>query len=73
MITNELFGSVKLTEKGQTDAKYIETIFSMALNQLAGLCPEHTREFSIVKTKLEEASFYAKKSLRHFNTQKENQ
>jgi hypothetical protein len=51
-----------LNEDGITKAKKLVEYFDNLLDILKGLCPEG-REFSIVKTKLEEACFFAKKSI----------
>ena len=52
-----------LTQEGIKKAREIATIFDYTLNELKLLCPEKTREFAIVKTKMEEAAFFAKKSM----------
>ena len=62
MKTNPLFASRKLNTKGAEDAKKIEQMFSDLLNNISELIP-CGREFSIVQTKLEEASMFAKKAL----------
>lgn len=51
-----------LNSSGIDKAKLIASCFDDFLNQLKTMCPEG-REFSIVKTKLEEASFFAKKAM----------
>lgn len=51
-----------LNEAGIDKAKRIANLFDAFLNDLKALCPD-SREFSIVKTKLEEASFFAKKAM----------
>ena len=51
-----------LTDNGISKAKEIAVVFDEALNFLKIICPEG-REFAIVKTKLEEACFFAKKSM----------
>ena len=51
-----------LNQNGINKAKNIASVFDECLNELKQMCPEG-REFSIVKTKLEEASFFAKKSM----------
>lgn len=61
--TDPLFTSHKLNSQGQTKAIDIAQAFDELLSTLRDLCPENTREFSITKTKLEEACFYAKKSM----------
>lgn len=57
-----LFQFHKLNEHGIEQAQDIAIQFSCLLNQLTSICPPG-REFSIVKTKLEEAAFFAKKSI----------
>lgn len=57
-----LFEVHKLNDAGMKNAKEIAEAFSNCLDRLRTLCPEG-REFSIVKTKLEEAAFFAKKSM----------
>jgi hypothetical protein len=52
-----------LNETGKQKAAQIAEAFDQCLGQLEALCPTKTREFSIVKTKLEEASFFAKKAM----------
>jgi len=59
---NKEFKVHKLNESGMRKAETIASVFDSALEQLKQVCPE-SREFSIVKTKLEEASFFAKKSM----------
>ena len=51
-----------LSESGIEKARHIAAVFDKALNELKTLCPEG-RHLSIVKTKLEEACFMAKKSM----------
>jgi hypothetical protein len=51
-----------LNEDGIRKAEQIAVAFNETLRVLRTLCPEG-REFSIVKTKLEEAAFFAKKSI----------
>ena len=66
---NKEFAVHILNEKGIGKAKEIALAFDNLLNHLNDLCPE-SREFSICKTKLEEASFFAKKSMAaDFNNQ----
>lgn len=59
---NAEFAVHKLNEAGVAKANEIREIFDSTLNQLKPLCM-NGREFSIVKTKLEEACFFAKKSM----------
>ena len=51
-----------LTHKGMLDAKSIVERFDCLLEQLKLVC-EEGRSFSIVRTKLEEACFFAKKAI----------
>jgi hypothetical protein len=61
-----LFSSVKLNEKGLTKVDSIRIAFSYLLETLENELPGNSREMSIVKTKLEEASFYAVKAVRNY-------
>lgn len=56
------FAFHKLNEEGQNKAKTIALYFSDLLFSLQSYCPA-SRELSIVKTKLEEACFFAKKAM----------
>lgn len=56
------FAFHKLNQDGQNKAQEIALLFSHLLVQLNPLCIEG-RELSICKTKLEEACFFAKKSM----------
>jgi hypothetical protein len=51
-----------LNDGGIAKARNLASLFDGLLNEMKTLCPE-SREFSIVKTKLEEACFFAKKSI----------
>jgi hypothetical protein len=52
----------KLNETGMGKAIHIAGDFSSLLGSLMTVCPDG-REMSIVKTKLEEACFFAKKAM----------
>jgi hypothetical protein len=58
-----LFQVHLLNENGIKKATVLAEAFDSLITTLKGICPESTREFSLVKTKLEEASFFAKKSI----------
>lgn len=62
MPTDTLFQVHRLNENGMKKAEDIAAAFDTCLILLRGLCPEG-REFAIVKTKLEEAAFFAKKAM----------
>lgn len=51
-----------LNDQGKVKANAIAEVFDELLTKLEVVCPV-SREFSICKTKLEEASFFAKKSM----------
>ena len=57
-----LFQSHRLNDDGMKKADLIAEVFDDCLINLRPVCPE-SREFSIVKTKLEEACFFAKKAM----------
>ena len=59
------FGFHKLNVIGQEKARQIQAIFEAALNRLEDTVGDgqYCREFSIAKTKLEEACFFTKKSM----------
>jgi hypothetical protein len=61
-MVDPLFQFHKLNEGGIKHAQEIAAVFTELLERLRVLCPE-SREFSIVKTKLEEAAFFANKSI----------
>ena len=53
-----------LNQEGIDNAKILAKDFSTLLNEIISIVgTEQNREMSIVKTKLEEASFFAKKAL----------
>jgi hypothetical protein len=57
-----LFQFHKLNPEGIKNAELIAESFDSLLLYLSKLCPD-SREFSIAKTKLEEASFFSKKAM----------
>jgi hypothetical protein len=57
-----LFQVHRLNEDGLKKAEEIAAAFNDCLYRLQGVCSGN-REFAIVKTKLEEAAFFAKKSM----------
>lgn len=59
---NVLFEVHRLNEKGLGKAANIASFFDELLYQVEALCPAG-RELALVKTKLEEACFYAKKAM----------
>ena len=59
---SSLFQFHRLNEAGVHKGEMIAESFDILLNDLRKWCPEG-REFAIVKTKLEEASFFAKKAM----------
>jgi hypothetical protein len=60
-----LFNFVTLNDVGKNKAHDIAVRFTTLLDELETICPKG-RELSIVRTKLEEAAMFAKKSLVHF-------
>ena len=60
---NKEFTFYRLNETGIALANDIAKTFNDCLNNLVAVCPAGTREFSICKTKLEEACFFAKKAM----------
>ena len=67
---NPLFSTVKLSEAGINKVSTIRESFTDLLDYLEQVLPGNSREISIIRTKLEEASFYAVKAVRNY---KENQ
>ncbi len=57
-----------LTDEGKSKAKDIAQAFDECLSTLELVCPDG-RELAIVRTKLEEACFFAKKSMANVNSQ----
>ncbi len=62
MIKNSEFKVHKLNENGLENARVIAGAFDDLLHALRVIIPEG-RELSIVRTKLEEACFFAKKAM----------
>jgi len=67
---NELFDAPIVTEEAVEDIKLCRREFSAFLNTLSSLSHGDSREFSIVKTKLEEASFFMNKAIAKNNLDK---
>ena len=61
-MTNPLFQVHRLNDDGMKKAEEIAAAFNGCLQSVEGMCPIG-RELSIVKTKLEEACFFAKKAM----------
>lgn len=61
-MVDPLFQFHRLNADGIKKAEEIAFQFDDLLRELKSMCPEG-REFAIVKTKLEEASFFAKKAM----------
>jgi len=60
---NTLFQVHILNEDGKRNAGAIAEAFDNLLLALTVICGDNSREMSIVKTKLEEACFFAKKAM----------
>lgn len=62
---NEQFGVHKLSQVGFVKSEKIRYSFDVLLNELSEILGDckGEREFNIVKTKLEEACFFSKKSM----------
>ena len=58
-----LFQVHMLNEVGKGKANAIAEAFDELVRKLSKLCPQSCREVSICRTKLEEAAFFAKKSM----------
>jgi hypothetical protein len=52
-----------LNDKGKDGARRLADLFTTVLDEIEGLVGVDGREIAIVRTKLEEASFFAKKAL----------
>lgn len=66
-----LFKVHRLNETGMERAARIATSFDALLTELEAVCPD-SREMSIVRTKLEEACFFAKKAMANNPTSQES-
>ena len=58
-----LFQVHMLNDVGIGKANDLASAFDELLKSLRTICPENCREFSLVKTHLELASFYSKKAM----------
>jgi hypothetical protein len=63
---HDAFAVHMLTDGGKVSAREIAASFDELLARLEALCPDG-REMAIVRTKLEEACFFAKKSMAKAN------
>ena len=61
-----LFSSTLYSRAGLEKHKIISEEFTRLLHSVEELLPGGSRELSIIKAKLEEAAFYAKKALRNY-------
>lgn len=59
---NPEFAVHMLNEQGKVKARQIQQTFDICLNRLTELCMDG-RSMSLVRTKLEEACFFAKKAM----------
>jgi hypothetical protein len=60
---NKEFEVHMLNADGKSRAATIANIFDTCLSTLLNILPEPSREMSLVRTKLEEACFFAKKAM----------
>ena len=72
MIIDPLFSFTAMSEEGKAKNQLIAEVFSTLLYELEDILPGNSREFSIAKTKLEEASFFAKKALHNYEQNRIN-
>ncbi len=63
MEMNKEFQVHILNEGGIAKAQKLAALFDNLLNELVAINPTTSREMSLVRTKLEEASFFAKKAM----------
>lgn len=66
---HEAFQVHILTDGGKTLATKIAESFDKLLGDLEFYCPKDSREMALVRTKLEEACFFAKKAMAKQNSQ----
>ena len=52
-----------LNDLGKEKARQLQAVFAHFLDTLEHVCGKDGREMAIVRTKLEEASFYAKRAM----------
>ena len=62
-MSDELFKVHRLNDQGMAEAKVLEEAFASFLGDLEDICGESGREMAIVRTKLQEASFFAKRAM----------
>lgn len=62
--TDPLFAGRRLTADGTKHAEDIGLAFTECLSRVS-MCLKESRELSLVRTKMEEACFYARKALAH--------
>lgn len=60
---NKEFTVHALNDEGLNAVGHIAATFDLLLDQLNQICPDGGREIAIVRTKLEEACFFAKKAI----------
>jgi hypothetical protein len=62
-IIDEIFQVNRLNEKGFDAIDCVAGSFDLLLYNLENICDQNCREFSLVKTKLQEACFFAKRAV----------
>ena len=63
MIVRKEFQVHRLNEQGLAKADSLASVFSEALDKIEGLAGSDGREMVIVRTKMEEASYYSKRAM----------